>query len=103
MAFTFAIKLVVADETMSRYLDLYTDVQSGLESVDIHTLKPFVSGFYDHGEFISAVADLDSIMPDLNLSKFYETDDQDAQEMIEAAVRDFLVCEGLVKMEIETH
>ena len=101
MACTFAIRLVVADESMSEYLDLYTDVQLELGKVDIETLKPFVSHFYDQGEFISALADLDSAISKLNLSKFYENDDQDAQEMIEAAMRDFLICEGLIKMDID--
>lgn len=93
---TYAINLVQEDGGMSKHLDLYEEVQDALETLDPGLLKPFVENFEDPGEFISAVTDLDAILPDLNLAKLYEDCDQDALDMVEAAVRDFLIFKKLI-------
>lgn len=101
MACSFAILLVSNDESMSRYLDLYTNIQDKLEELDHERLKSFVEKFNDDAEFMAEVAVLDNVIPDLNLRKFYVDGDEDAQEMIVAAVKDFLIMVNLIKLDYE--
>jgi hypothetical protein len=104
---SYAVNLVRNDPDKAEYLDLYDGIQDELSYLKnklhrLDLLKPFVEAWDDDERFLLYLSDLPKMISRLEpiLEKSYQDGDQDAQEMIEAAVRDFLVTEGMISNSV---